>query len=171
MLNEGTFKITTVVPAEFTEEKVIKAKLAFNRQHIFDSFKIAQAKLDGVYNLKHDEIKLTDEIVDSKKVSLLQSLGFDIDAEEHVFAVFNHTVEHLIHLNKDKIKEKVKDIRKKSKRVLHKIEAGFKTQSDLNELLEEATIYYDQFDEFWSKKRKRSSIHVTANDSLTEGVL
>lgn len=54
-------------------------------------------------------------------IRFLEKDEFNIDHNEHIIAVFDKAVEHLLHLDRDKFKEKVKDIRKKTKRVIHQL--------------------------------------------------
>lgn len=177
MVNGGEFKIDTVIPDEFSEDKVLKALLVINRMGIFDKFSVFQKMIDAhcePYSTKNEKFVDLHEDVPTKDENMIKVLtegGFDIDEEEHVIAVYKKTIDHLIHLNRNKFTEKLKDIRKKSKRVLHRLGKGVKGQEGLDELVEEAKSYFDNFNQFWAKRRKRSSMSVTAEESLTEGVL
>lgn len=103
-------------------------------------------------------------------IRILQENDIDVDPNEHVIAVFDKALEHLQHLDRDKFKDKVKDIRKKTNRVLIQLQNKLNDE-DRKKLEEEVTNYFDRFEEFWSKKRRSSSVSVTAEESLTEGVL
>lgn len=177
MVSGGDFKIETEIPDEFTEEKVINALLAINRKGVFDKFDIFQKMVNAhctPYTTKNEKFtELLEEVPsrDENMVQILTDAGFDIDGQEHVIAVYKKAIDHLMHLNRNKFKEKIKDIKKKSRRVLHKLGNGVDDQNGLDELIEEAKSYFDNFEQYWSKRRRRSSMSVTAEESLTEGVL
>lgn len=177
MVDGGEFKIDTKIPDDFDEEKVINTLLKMKKKGLFDKFEVFQKMIEAncgpfkFENPKFDELNQPNPSKDEISISVLTEAGFDIDEDEHVLAVFKKTIDHLVSLDRNNFKKKFKDIKKKSRRVIHKLEKGIEGQEGLNELIEEAKSYFDNFDQYWSKRRRRSSMSVTADESLTEGVL
>lgn len=157
LLNEDRIKIATHIPDLWTEKKILGTKLEICKRDLLD-------RITDPLDERQAEKRLEETMV-----AILTKQEYDIDPNEHVIAVFDKAIDHLIHLDRDKFKEKLKDIRKKTKRVIHQIESG-KTKEELLKLEEEVRNYFERFEEFWSKRRKKSSVSVTAEETLTEGV-
>lgn len=150
--------MTCEVPDLWTEKKLISTKLEIGKKDLLD-------RITDPLDSDESEARLEETMI-----RILQKDGYDIIPNEHVIAVYDKAVEHLVHLDRDKFKEKVKDIRKKTKRVIHQLNEQ-NSEEILLKLEEEVKTYFDRFEEFWSKRRKRSSVSITAEESLTEGVL
>ena len=109
LINEGKIKITTEIPELWSEQKLIATKLKINNKDLLD-------RITDPLGEEESEKRLEETMI-----GFLEKDEFNIDQNEHIIAVFDKAVEHLLHLDRDKFKDKVKDIRKKTKRVIHQL--------------------------------------------------
>ncbi len=122
-------------------------------------------------NEKFKELSKTIQQEDEIRAISLKNAGYDIDPEEHVTAVLKKAIDYFSDLDRNDFKRKIKDIRKKTKRVLHKLEIGIEDQESLDELKQDIEHYFNDFNQYWTGKRKNSSMRITAEEGLTEDVI